>query len=97
MTHLLQCVACVAVCCYALQCVAVCCSVLQCVICHDSRATGAACFGGVIIPLCICCSVLQCVAVCCSVLQCVAVCCSVLKELLFEELFFHYDSIIYAD
>ena len=30
-THLLQYVACVAVCCSVLQCVAVCCSVLQCV------------------------------------------------------------------
>jgi len=69
-------------CCGVLQCVAVCCSVLQCVMCHDSRATCDAGFGGVIIPLCIC----------CSVLQCVAVCCSVLKELLF-----HYDSIINTD
>jgi len=62
----LQCAACVAVCCSVLQCVAVCCSVLQCV---------AVCCS--VLQCVVCCSVLQCVAVCCSVVQC----CSVLGSL----------------
>ena len=86
----LQCVACVAVCCSVLQCVAVCCSMLQCV---------AACCGvyGSVSHLdshilILCCNMGECVArnqscsvsrltviVCCSVLQCVAVCRSMLQ------------------
>jgi len=82
----LQCVACVAVCCSVLQCVAVCCSVLQfehvSMMDRDNLLFWAAV--DVRVSVCrwhtlSCCSVLQCVAVCCSVLQCVAVCCTVLQ------------------
>jgi len=66
-------VACVAVCCSALQGVEMRCSVLQCVAVRSN----------VLQCVAVCCSVLQCVAVCCSVSQCVlgsAVFCSVLQR-----------------
>ena len=88
----LQCAACVAVCCSVLQCVAVCCSVLQCAACVAVCCSVLQCVA-------VCCSVLlmdvfvrSCkslaeeeeaipsgVAALCSVLQRCAVCCSVVQ------------------
>ena len=65
----LQCVACVEVCCSVLQGIEVCCRVFQWVALCSS----------VLQCVAVCCSVLQCVAVCCSVWQCVVVCGSVLQ------------------
>ena len=64
---MLQCVACVAVCCAVVQGI-------------DPLLVARACQGNTVCVLqCVamCCNVLQFVAVCCSVLPCVALCCSV--------------------
>jgi len=83
----LQCVACVAVCCNGCPGfnlsprVTVCCNVLQCVAVCCNGCPG---IRGLICRhtsqcVAVCCSVIQSVAVCCSLLQSVAVCCSALQ------------------
>jgi len=85
----LQCVACVAVCCSVLQCVAVCCSVLHVYGSHDTLTTVLQCVA-------VCCSVLQRVAVCCSVLQCVAACCMYMVRMIHSRLIYPCNVIYFA-